>query len=272
MKHFFCLICLMLVLPGCAISEPPRPEPPMQEAMGGAVIAPRARPPVPTLVPSEQILESGLRWRECALPDLDGRQAEACLGPLPALGGDEDAARMGARTEHGLILQDGENVYEARTGEFGPLVRSALYANGRRLQSLWDGNAFHSPNISLQIIDGQVAWEFYGQRVQTVFYGRQDLSADYGLDAAYRPYELAGKLLLVGKRDDRSFIIYDGEQVGAAFDEIVIGHCCEIMLYAPRFGQGQYVFWGKRGSGYRIVEITSAAVPLPTMDPAGGSP
>ena len=158
-----------------------------------------------------------------------------------------------------MVLRADGDVYETRTLAGEILPRASLHKNGRRVRTIYDGTPFHAPNISLQLIDGKVAWEFYGERVQTIVYDGKDLRAQYSLDAAYRPYELDGKLVFVGQRDGAYFIVYDGEQVGPSFDEITIGYCCEIMLYTPRFGEGRYVFWGKRGGRSYVVEITVAS-------------
>jgi hypothetical protein len=69
---------------------------------------------------------------------------------------------------------------------------------------------------------------------------------------------LDGKLIFIGEKDDASFVVYDGEQIGPTFDEITIGYCCEIALYAPRFGEGRYGFWGRRGGSSWVVEIARA--------------
>lgn len=264
MQLVICLICLALFVPGCMVSEParlilPTSEPSLPEVVG-TTITPPARTPVPTVVPTEQVLDqSGLLWRECDLSSLGWEQAETCLGhPLPVRD-DTEEGRFGMRTDHGLVLQDGQEVYEVRSAEFGPLAWSALYKNGRPLRTIFDHTPFHSPNISLQLIGGKAAWEFYGERVQMVLYDGRDLRSQYDLDAAYRPYELDGKLILIGRKEDTYFVVYDGERVGSPFDEITIGYCCEIVLYAPHFGGGRYVFWGRRGDSYRLIEITRAA-------------
>ena len=263
MKRVMCLICLAWLVPGCAVYEaarplPPSPEPSLPQAVAFVTLTPRARTPVPAVVPAEQVLGgSGLLWRACD-PSVDLQQAEACLGrPLPALD-DAEEARFGTRTDRGLVLQDGEDAYEVRSGEFGPLLWSTLYRNGRPLRTIWDGTPFHPPDISLQLIDGKVAWEFYGERVQTVIYDGRDLRSQYDLDAAYRPYELDGKLVFVGKKEDAYVVMYDGEQVGPSFYEVIMAYCCETSLYAPRFGEERYVFWGERGDGYHLVEIAAA--------------
>ena len=111
------------------------------------------------------------------------------------------------------------------------------------------------PALSLRLVGGQVAWAFSGERVQTIAYGGRDLRAQYGLDAAYAPYELAGKLIFVGKKDETAFVVYDGERLGLPFDEIFTAHCCEIGLYAPFGDEGRYGFWGRRGNRTWVVQV-----------------
>ena len=256
-QRVICLICLVLFLSGCVVSEPPRPEPLVQEAVVRVTITLPMRTPISTIVPTEQVLDTDLRWRECSMAEFDWREGEACLGyPLSVL---EGSGTVGTRTEAGeLVLQVDGDVYGTRTLGSELLPRASLHKNGRRVLTIFDGTPFHSPNISLRLINGKVAWEFYGERVQTIIYDGKDLRAQYGLDAAYRPYELDGKLIFIGGKDDAYFIVYDGEQIGPPFDEVAIGYCCEIALYAPCFGEGQYVFWGQREGSSYVVEITPA--------------
>jgi hypothetical protein len=249
-------LCAILLLAGCAVSGTPPPELPVREIIVRTTVIPPTRTPIATIVPSEHVLEAGLRWRECAVNGLDWREAEACLGyPLSALGG---GGTIGTRTEDGgLVLVANGDVYETRTLGSDLLSRASLRKNGRPVRTIYDGTPFYSPHISLQLIDNEVAWEFHGERVQTITYGGRDLRVQHGLDAAYRPYELNGKLIFIGERDGVYFVVYDSEQIGPLFDEITIGYCCEIALYAPRFGEGRYVFWGQRGGSSFVVEITA---------------
>ncbi|MBN1139545.1 MAG: hypothetical protein JXM73_23415 [Anaerolineae bacterium] len=257
MAPVFILTCLAWCLPGCVAAEPPRAEPSLPEAVAPITIMPVVPTPLPAIAPDEHLLDAGLRWRECRASDLDWRQGEACLGySLSALG---SGGTAGTRTEDGeLLLTVNGDIYETHTRESDLLPRASLRKNGRVVRTICDGTFFHSPNISLQFIDGKAAWEFYGERVQTIIYDGQDLRSQYGLDAAYRPYELDGKLILIGKRDNTYFILYGGEQVGPPFDEITIGYCCEIVLYTPRFGEERYMFWGQREGKAYVVEITPA--------------
>ena len=251
-------LCAVLLLTGCVVFQMPPPELPIPEAVAQVTGTPPPRVPLPSAIPVEQRLDGGLRWRECTVSGFDWREGEACLGySLSALQGSGTA---GTRTEDGeLVLLVHTDIYETRTAGGGLLPRASLYENGRHVRTIYDSTPFHAPNISLQRIDGKVAWEFYGERVQTVIYGGRDLRSSYGLDAIYRPYELDGKLIFVGKKDDAYFILYDGEQIGPTFDEITISYCCESSLYAPRFGEDRYVFWGQREGSAYVVEVVSTA-------------
>jgi hypothetical protein len=265
-RRIACLICLLWFLPGCVASPGlPRPEPAVLQAVEQAVIAPRTPTPLPTIVPAEQVLGNGLLWRECALSDLDWRQAEACLGyAQPAL---KESGTVGTRLENGewMLRVDGAvdgaaygALYETRTWERFGLLWASLYKDGRRVHTFIDRASGFSPALSLRLIDDQVAWAFSGERVHTIAYGGRDLRAVYDLDAAYAPYEVAGKLIFVGVTDGAALIVYDGERMGPSFDQIITAHCCEIGLYAPFGADGRYGFWGQRDGRTWMVEIAAA--------------
>jgi hypothetical protein len=233
--------------------------------VGQAAIAPPAPTPLPTIVPSEEALgTSGLLWRECALPDLDWRQAEACLGYTRA----ElvESGITGTRMPNGeWVLQvegavDGVEysaLYETRTWERFGLLSASLYKDGRRVHTFYDRASGFAPHFSLRLVDDRVAWAFSGERAHTIAYGGRDLRMQYGLDGAYSPAEIAGKLIFVGVKDDVAFVVYDGERIGPSFDEIITAHCCEIGLYAPFAAEGRYGFWGERGGRTWVVEIAA---------------
>ena len=264
-----CTICLLWVLSGCVAPALPQPEPSVSEVVGATVpdALPPTPTPLPTIEPNEQVLESGLRWRECRVSSLDWREGEACLGYSRfAL---EESVTTGTRMENGewMLQVDGavdSAVYETRTWEKFGLLSASLYKDGHRLHTFFDRASGFPPDLSLRLIDDQVAWAYSGDRVQTIAYGGRDVRVQYNLDAAYAPYELGGKLIFVAKKDDASFIMYDGERIGAPFDEIFTAHCCEIGLYAPFGVAERYGFWGKREGSYRVVEITSGTLPTGT--------
>ena len=269
-------LCLLWLLSGCVAPVRPRAELPLSEAVPsvGLTALPPTPTPLPTVEPAEQVLESGLLWRECSVSSLDWREAEACLGYTradlpgdPVTGGTIADGPTGVRMENGewMLQIDGvsqgveySTVYETRTREWLGILSASLYQDGRRVQTFWDRSSGFPPHLYLQLIDGQVAWTFSGQRVHTVAYGGRDLRAAYDLDVVYAPHELDGALIAIGHKGDPWFVVYDGEQIGSAFEEIPTGYCCEIGLYAPFAGEERYGFWGKRGKEWVVVELTPA--------------
>jgi len=133
-----------------------------------------------------------------------------------------------------------------------------LLKNGWPAGLLFGEFVTYDPDLSLQEIAGQPTWEFADARQATVIYGGRDLRRVYGLQATYAPYELEGRLTFIGKRGGRYVLVYDGRQVGPAFDDVTIAYCCEIMLYSAAGGEGRYRFWGERDGQRYVVEVAAA--------------
>ncbi len=206
--------------------------------------------------------EAGLAWRECQVTDLDMMQAQSCFGaPRPALA-DAERARLAARTAVGQRLTMGVDVYETRHLGLGiipgwPWDPYVLLQSGRPLAVLFGEVETHDPDLSLREIAGQVAWEFADPHQATVIYGGRDLRRVYRLEAAYRPYELAGRLAFIGKKAGRYVLVYGGRQVGPAFDGVIVAYCCEPAAYAPSGAAGSYRFWGTRDGRQYVVEVAA---------------
>ncbi|MCP4537886.1 MAG: hypothetical protein GY832_12145 [Chloroflexi bacterium] len=205
--------------------------------------------------------EVGLTWQECPLiqeEHLDVNLVQACFGHSVPLWGEDEKINLGERVDQeNLHLVIGQDVYKAdvKQGLF-PTQRYALYENGEHIHTLRGVFGAHSPNISLQNVGGKAAWEFSDHNIAIIIYDGQDIRDLYGLDNAYRPYGLADKLIFVGQKDGKFFVMYDGLKVGPDFGEIVIAYCCETSLYSVQFGQGKYLFWGTRQGQHYLVEIT----------------
>jgi hypothetical protein len=217
--------------------------------------------------------EIGLTWRECALPEesypdhLNWEQAEDCFGhPMPIERSEEESQNLATNIDnYGLQLTIGRDVYRAEVVEDNfPMQKHTLYKNSVPLKSLQGMSGSHPPNISLQNINDRVAWEFMTyksistgtDRVATIIYDGNDLRDIYDLDEAYRPYGLADGLVFVGKKGNEYFVVYDGTRVGPVFDEIIVAHCCEPVLYSVQYGQGRYLFWGTREGQPYVVEVS----------------
>jgi len=137
------------------------------------------------------------------------------------------------------------------------LERYTLYMNGDPVKTLWGEFTAFSPNISLQDLNGKVVWEFADHKRAAIVYDGKDLRRLYGLDKAYKPYALSGKLIFVGEKDGKFFVVYDGVRVGPNFDRITVAYCCEAVLYSVRAGQGRYLFQGIREGQPYLVEIVA---------------
>ncbi len=215
----------------------------------------------PEALPAANPEDVGLHWHECAVSaPYTWAQAEACFGhPMP-LSRSEERDRWGERLgSEGWRLTIGADTYETRAtiAFLPPRSWYTLSRNGVLLANLWGEFTAYSPNISLQNVAGKAVWEFADHRGGTVVYDGRDLRRKYGLSGAYRPYGLGDALILVGKRDGRYFVVYDGRQVGPEFEEILIAYCCEPLAWSVQASQGRYLFWGIRAGQSYVVEITS---------------
>ena len=103
-----------------------------------------------------------------------------------------------------------------------------------------------------------------GQYRATIVYDGQDVRRLYGLDRAIAPYEVGGKLIFLGNRAERSFVVYDGRQVGPDWPgRLSLAFCCEGVLYNPRDGGGRYLFWGGQDGAAVCVEMAAGEHIIP---------
>ena len=200
----------------------------------------------------------GLNWQECSLAAMhySSDDVQACFGhPLPLSDGDE-IANYGKRIDlqNLQLMVDGDTYHTSVWDDLGIYT---LYHNGFPVKRLFGEFTAHSPNISLQNINGNVAWEFDdGYRATVVINGR-DMRSLYGLDKAFRPYNIGGKLIFTAQKGRRYFIIFDGQRLGTTFDRIMVAHCCEAMMYSVRFGGGRYLFVGMQDGAMKLVELSA---------------
>ena len=200
-----------------------------------------------------------LSWQECPVTEgFDWKQAESCFShPMP-LWNDEEKVNYGIQIDmESLRLTIGDDVYETSINDnIFPKQKYTLYKNKNVVQSLSGEFTTFSPNRSLQNIGENAVWEFSDGNTATIIYDGVDVRHLYGLDKAYSPYGLDGKLIFVGEKDNKYFIVYDGQKVGKDFDKVMIAYCCEPMLWSVQYGQGKYLFWGYRNEQWYITEIT----------------
>ncbi len=212
---------------------------------------------LPTVTPAE----AGLTWRACSQSSLyyNWDEIMSCYGhTVPMLAPAEEALFARRHDFDDLHLQIGDDAYHiASFTGFFPLYRYTLYKNARPIKTLCGAPDAISSNISLQNVNGRAVWEFAAPDVATIIDDGRDYRVLYGLDHAYRPYVLDGKLIFVGEKDGRYFVVYDGQRVGPEYDHIVIAYCCETVLYSVHFGEGHYLFSGERAGKFELVEITA---------------
>lgn len=200
----------------------------------------------------------GLTWQDCAISQgFDWRQAEDCFGHAMPLWGEVEEGRFGHRVGlENIQLNIGPDVYETSLkGGFRGKEKYTLYRKGKPIRSLYGEFSTYSPNISLQNIGGKAVWESSDGRTATVVYDDQDIRQVYDVDRAYRPYGLGERLILVGEKDGKYFVVYDGWKVGPDCEQIVIAYRCEPVMWSVQYGQGKYLLWGSRDGQWYVVEI-----------------
>lgn len=201
----------------------------------------------------------GLTWQECAVfTGFDWEQAESCFGhPMP-LWHESESANLGTRLNDNMSLHltIGQDVYRASlSGRLLLEEQYTLYKNDQVVYSLYGKFTAYPPSVSLRNVGGKAVWEFSDGNTATVIYDGSDVRQLYGLDKAYKPYGLGGRLIVIGQKNDRYFVVYDGWKVGPDFDQISIAYCCEPVLWSVQGGQGRYLFWGSRDGQWYVVEL-----------------
>lgn len=211
--------------------------------------------------------QAGLVWQECELPipalasnSPRSDESVACFGrPAPTLVADNQDNGVQFIDKTHLRMTVGQDVYEARADDLLVVTVYTLYKNGSPVRS------FVAPGDTLWLrmflanVDGHIAWGIANENPATIIYDGKDLRRVYGLDKAHAAYGLAGKLIFVGEKDGKYFIVYDGLKIGPDYDRITIAYCCETMLYTARGAQGRYQFRGTRDGKNYIIEVSASS-------------
>ncbi len=243
---------------------PPLPYPyPNPYPYPGAILQTPASTPTPTSVPvlmERMYQDAGLVWQECNLPYEDWQSGEDCLGVKMADWSEQVRGFFGYQQDGiGTITQTiGSDIYESVfVSAYLGQEEFALLKNDRVMTTLSGAIEGYDPNQSLINLDGKILWEFAAYQHETVIYDGIDLRDEHGLDAAYRPYIIGGKLILAARQGSKYYIVYDGQKIGPEFDKIVIAYCCEPAMYSIRRVDGEYWFWGSRAGQNYIVRISA---------------
>jgi hypothetical protein len=225
-------------------------------------------------------LESlGLVWTECPVSGYpEPSWQRGCAGEDKL--DDAEVATMSGEAVDDLgdfQLTIGKDAYHTTSSrppdEFPTTVHYTLFKNGAPMTSLSGRYVSYPPSIDLLNVEGKAAWEFDdGEDQTTVIYDGRDLRTEYGLDRARVPHVIAGKLIFVGSKNGRSFVMYDGQRIGPDFDRIYVYYCCEAAWTSSvRRGRDSYGFLGAR-NGQAVAVVISRrgnGTPVPTVGTAG---
>lgn len=204
---------------------------------------------------STTVAAVGLEWREClAAEDV----TDACGEPFSLAGSDPAWLAGDARD---LRLKSAGRDYRvirwpAWTGCYsviGMTDRPSTLCGG-------DNTLRWAVNIGIQSLHAGPAIVIRDGNLATVLWDGEDLRKTYGIDAAYEPADLGGRLLFIGRRSSRYFVVYDGKRVGPDFEAMQLGTCCEAALRRPRADGESYRFYGSR-QGREVQVVIRAASP-----------
>jgi hypothetical protein len=249
--------------PSATFTPPPSATATLMPPTGTAAPTLTPSPTLPAAVtPVSARLEDGLTWTECAVPVRDYsrgdmRFLEQCAA-IPELNADDKNRRAervevsGGFSEFHLTI--GSDHYATWLDFPGKsCCQYELLLNGEVILSADPGFTTYDPNVSLWNFEGKFVWELSGSFRSDIFVGGVSYNTAFGLQAAYMPYEINGKLIFVAVKDGQYHIVYNGRFIGPEFDDLSITYCCSmISLY---YGSGQYWFVGRRGGTKYVVLI-----------------
>ena len=227
-------------------------------------------------LPSATPTDVNLGWEECSIPNdskingVDISQIETCFNLSLPLLTDEEKSNFGIKQIDGLNTEPytykliiGNDLYETKMIEFSVSnmeYKYALYKNGDITQNYSGAVSLFAP-MSLQNIGGKAVWEVsefteHQKGTATIFYDGVDIQKLYGLDKAHHPYGINNKLIFIGEKDNKYFIVYDGKKVGPDFDKVRLTFVSEpAPHWSVQFGNGTYLFWGFKNEQWSIIKI-----------------
>lgn len=229
-------------------------------------------------LPSVTPTDVNLGWEECSIPNdskingVDISQVETCFNLSLPLLTDEEKSNFGIKQINGLNtelytykLTIGNDLYETKMTGFSVSdmkYNYALYKNGDVVQNYSGAISIFAP-MSLQNIGGKATWEASEfsenqKGTATIFHDGVDIQKLYGLDKAHHPYGINDKLIFIGEKDNKYFIVYDGKKVGSDFDKVRLTFVSDpAPHWSVQFGNGTYLFWGFKNEQWYIIKITS---------------
>ncbi len=208
--------------------------------------------------------DEGLVWRECeptpAILSIAYNTvaiSSKCFDhPEVSSDGDEAYKNVKQIGRENFELTINQDVY--LTNRMGRLFQYELFLlnkNNWPISILSGRFTAYSPNHRLLDVGGKSAWEFGDGNIATIIYDGQDVRYLYAIDKAFRPYSLNDKLIFIGQKDGKYFVVYDGAKLVPEFDSVYIAYCCEMGALSVVGRQGKYIFLGTRNHRQYVVEV-----------------
>jgi hypothetical protein len=205
-----------------------------------------------------------LIWQECEISQAvyEGKSpSSGCVRRWrnSVLSNSSDQRSLGKHdlSTDSIELQIGKDLYKTAPSQVN--ANYVFTRNGEPIAQLASEFVTFSPNRSLQNIGGQAVWEFAGEpETFAVLVEEKDMRSPSQVQKAFEPYGIRNKLIFVGQKDDRFFVMYDGQKISDEFEEVFIAYCCEPVAYSIQQGNGAYLFQGKRDGKYYLVKISAA--------------
>ena len=211
--------------------------------------------------PTSVILENGLLWKECVIPDREYYYVKHDVELLTNCinfpnGDDHDETILGERIQGSngsdLRLIIGDDTYETKYDNSRGCCEYDLLKNGVVIFHTSAPLITTDPNRTFWNIEGKLVWELLALPPVIIVDG-VDFNEKYHLEGSYYPYEINGKLIFIAKKYGKYQIIYDDKFIGPEFENISKSYCCAGISVMR--GGNQYWFLGKREGVQYIVSI-----------------
>jgi hypothetical protein len=213
--------------------------------------------------PTAVIMETGLTWTECVLPNQDFAHSQPniefvlhCLNVERPYWDDNDRKIAGEHIagNNGFDLRQviGNDVFLAKHDSTNGCCDYEFLKNGNVIMKISAPFISFDPNRNLWNIGGRSVWELITDP-PTIIVDGIDFNEKHQLEGIFIPYTINNKLIYIAKKNGKYHIEYDEKVVGPEFDEIYIKYCCATTKVL--YGGGQYWFWGKRDGTYYVVAI-----------------
>lgn len=246
--------------------QPQQPQSPATPTLPGFILMP----------PKTLVINNELSWTECVLPYRDYFHTKSdvnlitdCLRLRWPYSETIDRSLYGQRFR-GEVFDDfrlriGEDSFETKhSRSSNHFFDYELLKNGVPIAKARATFYTFDPNRELRNIGGKSVWEIVAEP-PAVFSDGENLNEKFQLEGSYFPHSIRDKLIFIAKRAGKYHVIYDGERIGAEFDEISMAYCCAKI--SVLLGNEQYWFLGKRdGVQYaiaiQVVIPSSSKAPL----------